>query len=157
MSEHEALIANFYRAFGDRDYKTMQQSYHPDAVFSDPVFTTLHGDEIGRMWEMLATTAKDLRIEAENIAANGNGITCRWHAWYPFSRTGREVHNIVNATFVFQDGKILRHTDNFDFYRWSRQALGLTGVVLGWTPFLQNKVRETAARSLKNFIQAASS
>lgn len=153
MNDHETLIGNFYKAFGARDFKTMQQSYHPDADFSDPVFPKLRGEEIGSMWEMLVTTAKDLRIEAENIVADANGGSCRWHAWYPFSRTGRQVHNIIDATFTFRDGKIIVHNDNFDFYRWSRQAFGLTGVLLGWTPFLQNKVQDTAARGLKNFIQ----
>ncbi len=157
MTDHETLITNFYTAFGARDFKTMQQAYHPDADFSDPVFPKLHGADIGLMWEMLVTSAKDLRIESEKVTTDADCVRCRWHAWYLFSRTGRSVHNVIDATFQFQDGKIIRHTDRFDFYRWSRQAFGLTGVLLGWTPLLQNKVRDTAARGLQNFIHMRTS
>ena len=37
----------------------------------------------------------------------------------------------ISTAYEFKDGKIIKHTDKFDFYRWSRQALGLMGWVLG--------------------------
>jgi hypothetical protein len=77
---------------------------------------------------------------------------CRWEAWYTFSRTGRKVHNIIDASFEFKDGKILVHQDTFDFWRWTRQALGMPGILLGWTPFMRNKVRVTARNGLKKFM-----
>jgi len=60
---------------------------------------------------------------------------------------------IIDAEFEFRDGKILRHRDRFDFHRWSRQALGTSGLLLGWTPLLRNKVRSTARGSLEKFMQ----
>ena len=44
------------------------------------------------------------------------------------------------------------HRDRFSFWRWSRQALGLPGVLLGWSPSLKRKVRSTAAGNLKKFL-----
>jgi len=41
---------------------------------------------------------------------------------------------------------------SFDFWAWSRQALGLPGWLLGWTPWLRRKVRATAARNLAKFM-----
>ena len=38
------------------------------------------------------------------------------------------------------------------FRSWSRQALGTPGLLLGWSPFLRNKVRATAAANLKRFL-----
>ena len=49
-------------------------------------------------------------------------------------------------------GLITRHTDRFDFWRWSRQALGAPGLLLGWSPFLRAKVRGQAAASLRRFL-----
>lgn len=156
MSDHQALIADFYKAFGDRDFRTMQHAYHPDAEFSDPVFPILRGGDVGSMWQMLVTSATDLRIEADKIMPDADGVRCRWQAWYTFSKTGRPVHNIIDASFHFRNGKIISHTDHFDFFRWSRQAFGLTGTALGWTPMFKSRVRETAARSLHNFIHRRS-
>ncbi len=62
------------------------------------------------------------------------------------------MHNIIDAEFEFRDGLILRHVDRFDFYRWSRQALGLPGLLLGWTDKVRNKVKATAAGNLEAFI-----
>ena len=62
------------------------------------------------------------------------------------------MHNIIDAEFEFKDGKIFRHDDQFDFWRWSRQALGPAGLLLGWTPILRNKVQKTARKGLEDFI-----
>ncbi len=52
MQEKE-LIIKFYTAFQQRDYKTMQDCYHEEAVFLDPVFEDLNATEVKYMWEML--------------------------------------------------------------------------------------------------------
>jgi hypothetical protein len=67
--------------------------------------------------------------------------------------TGRRVHNKIDATFQFQDGKIIRHHDRFNFWKWSFMALGPVGLFLGWSPFIKNKVRKQAAKNLEKFIK----
>ncbi|MFY7942354.1 MAG: nuclear transport factor 2 family protein, partial [Burkholderiaceae bacterium] len=69
-----------------------------------------------------------------------------------FSKTGRQVLNQIDAQFEFSDGLIHRHIDRFDFWRWSRQALGAPGVLLGWSSFLRGQVQQQAARSLDAFV-----
>ena len=63
------------------------------------------------------------------------------------------MHNAIDATFEFRDGLIVRHVDRFDFWRWSRQALGPIGLLLGWTPILRRKVRRTVRRTLDAYLQ----
>jgi len=46
MHPNEQLITQFYAAFNARDAARMTASYHPQVVFSDPVF--------GRLEEFLA-------------------------------------------------------------------------------------------------------
>jgi hypothetical protein len=55
--------------------------------------------------------------------------------------------------FEFQDGKIVRHVDNFDLWKWSRMALGFSGTVGGWLGPVQTKIRETANRALTKYIE----
>jgi hypothetical protein len=53
--------------------------------------------------------------------------------------------NIIDAKFSFNsDGLIVTHVDTFDLWRWSRMALGCMGITLGWTSFVQNKIRKQA-------------
>lgn len=152
MSANAELIRKFYSAFQKKDFLTMQSCYHADATFSDPVFKNLNSKEVKAMWQMLLTSSKDLRVEFNTIKADDTTGSAHWDAWYSFSRTGRRVHNIIVAKFEFRDGLIYRHKDQFNFWRWSRQALGLSGTLLGWSPVVSNKVRGTARRSLDKFM-----
>jgi ketosteroid isomerase-like protein len=156
MNANEATIRRFYEAFRKRDAATMAACYAPDVQFSDPVFTDLRGPAAGTMWKMLCERGKDLKIEFGDVRADGDSGGAHWEAWYTFSTTGRKVHNIIDATFAFRDGRIVQHTDRFDFYRWSRQALGPAGLLLGWTPLLQNKVRAMAAKGLADYQRNSS-
>lgn len=152
------LIQRFYRAFRDLDAATMADCYCTDASFHDPVFT-LHGRrQIGGMWDMLCSAVRSKgrdawSLEFDAIEANELDGAANWRAVYRFSATGRMVHNEIAALFVFHDGRILHHTDRFAFWRWSRQALGLPGHLLGWTPLLRHKVRAQAARNLAAHLQ----
>jgi ketosteroid isomerase-like protein len=153
MHPNEQLIHRFYSAFAQRDWKTMQTCYHDDILFNDAAFANLKGKQAKAMWHMLAENAKDFSLEFNQVKANETIGSCHWEAHYKFSRTGRRVHNKIDASFEFKDGLIYRHTDMFDFWRWSRMALGTPGMLLGWSTFLQNKVKATALGSLKKFIE----
>jgi hypothetical protein len=72
-------------------------------------------------------------------------------ASYNFSKKQRPVVNRISAQFYFQDGLIIRHTDDFDIWKWSKQALGLTGYLFGWTGFMQNKIHTNAILSLRKY------
>jgi ketosteroid isomerase-like protein len=147
---NRALIERFYRAFQQRDGAAMTAFYHPQATFTDPAFT-LRGEQIGKMWRMLCSRGADLRIEFANVHADGSSGSADWQAWYTFTTSGRPVHNIVHARFQFADDLIIEHIDDFDFWRWSRQALGPVGWLLGWSPILRQKVRSQAALALERF------
>ncbi len=147
------LLAAFYAAFQRRDGAAMGACYHPQAAFHDPAFE-LRGAEIGAMWRMLCSRSTDLRIERSNLEADAENGSADWQAWYTFSTTSRAVHNIVHSQFRFADGLIIGQVDTFAFWRWSRQALGPAGLLLGWTPLLRKKVRTTARTSLDRFLAA---
>lgn len=153
MHPHEAIIQNFYLAFQQKDFAVMQASYHRDATFTDPVFQNLSASEVKAMWEMLLTSAHDLKLEFNNIHVDDRCGSCHWEAWYTFSSTGRKVHNVIEAAFEFKDGKIFRHEDHFNLWRWSGMALGTSGWLLGWLPLVQNKLRGKARHRLTQFIK----
>lgn len=154
MNQNERLIKQFYTAFQQGGYTEMQEAYHADAVFQDPVFQHLTAPEVKAMWQMLLSGAKDLKIEFNGIKADEKRGSCRWDAWYTFSKTGRKVHNIIYANFEFRDGKIYRHQDSFDLWRWSRQALGVTGSLLGWSSIIKVRIQRAARKSLNSYMQA---
>ena len=152
MHPNAVFLTGFYGAFAAKDGAAMARAYAADAQFSDPVFTDLRGAEVGAMWQMLCARATDLKVEASNIAADDLNGSAHWEAWYTFTKTGRKVHNAIDATFEFKDGKIAVHRDAFDLWRWAGMALGTSGKLLGWTPFLQNAVRKEARAALAKYM-----
>lgn len=151
---NEQLIHRFYTAFQSLDYKTMQDCYHDDVVFNDPVFGILQSGEPQAMWEMLCKRASDFSLSFNNITIiDEEYATCEWTATYLFSASKRKVVNHIKAHFRIINGKISEHTDSFNLYNWAKQALGLPGVVLGWTPWMQQKIKNNAKMGLRQFMK----
>lgn len=150
MHPNAQLIETLYRSLAARDAVAMAACYDPQAHFTDEVFD-LRGAEVAAMWRMLCARGEDLRVEFRDVSADDDTGRAHWDASYTFSATGRKVHNSIDAGFRFRDGRIVHHVDRFDFWRWSRQALGLPGLLLGWSGYLRAKVAGTAARNLARF------
>jgi ketosteroid isomerase-like protein len=148
---NSALITEFYQAFNRLDAEAMAACYTEDVLFSDPVFGELRGRQAGDMWRMLTSRAKDFSLTFDNVRADDRTGGAHWVATYLFSQTGNTVINDIQARFVFRDGKICEHHDQFDLWRWSRQALGTKGLLLGWTPLVQNAIRAQAQKGLKAY------
>lgn len=142
------IIERFYQAFQRRDAEAMAACYSADVQFSDPVFTHLQGAEAGDMWRMLTSRAQDFSLTYEGVEADDGSGKARWVAAYTFTQTGRRVINHIQAHFEFRDGLICRHVDEFDLWKWSRQALGAKGALLGWAPPVQSAIRVQAAKGL---------
>lgn len=147
-AQNEALIRSFYEAFVAGDAGPMQAAYHPQVHFTDPVFPNLKGADAGAMWAMLCESAP--KISFSGIRAGDRYGVAKWEAHYEF--LGRPIHNVIEASFEFRDGKIVRHVDSFSFKRWSKQAFtkGLTAVAGG---ALHGVTKMIAARQLKSFMK----
>ncbi|MWB96279.1 nuclear transport factor 2 family protein [Flavobacterium sp. GA093] len=154
MNANETLITKFYTAFANADAKTMSECYHPKVHFIDPAFGLIKENQVSDMWKMLILKSKgNIKIEFSDIKADEFTGSARWIATYNFSKTNRQVINKISAEFTFQDGLIVKHIDNFDVYKWSKQAFGPMGYLLGWTGFFQKKIQQQALLSLKKFQQ----
>lgn len=154
MKPNEQIIEEFYSGFASNNSVTMNSCYHPEVVFQDPVFGVLQSQDVRDMWEMLIFKSNGrLDIKFSNVVAIANTGSVNWVAQYVFSSTGRKVQNVIHAQFEFKNGLIYRHIDTFNLYHWSKQALGIKGTLLGWTPFFKRKIQQQALQSLRNFQQ----
>ena len=163
MHPNAETITKFYAAFAQLDPEAMAACYADDVRFDDEVFSLRGKAQVMGMWRMLceATRAKgrnDWKLDTSGIEADGETGRAHWDAHYRFSATGRLVLNRIDAAFGFNEqGLIVTHRDRFNFWAWSRQALGAPGLLLGWTPFLRNKVKQQAGNNLRKFLAAKGS
>jgi ketosteroid isomerase-like protein len=155
--DNRSLLTEFYTAFSNHDYKRMAACYHDEAEFTDPAFGTLNAEQVKAMWRMLIERSKgELKVVFSALQADVEKGTAHWDAFYTFSKTGRNVHNKIDAHFEFKDGKIYRHHDHFNLWSWSRQALGLSGFLLGYTSFFKNKLQKQTRALLVDYMQRTS-
>lgn len=153
----ENIIKIFYTALNNCDGPTMASCYHDDIVFEDPAFGVLKGERAKAMWLMLCESQNEtsFNVEFSNVNANDNSGSAHWEAHYTFSKTGRKVHNKIDAKFEFKDGLIIRHTDEFDLHKWAKQALGIKGIFFGGMRFFKNKLQSQTNYMLDNYIKKA--
>ncbi len=153
MELHHDLIEKFYTAFQEGDANGMNECYHDKVTFQDPVFGELDAGQVKAMWAMLIERAKgDLAIHYDSVMADETNGYCHWEAHYAFSKTKRPVHNSIKAVFRFEDGKIIEHHDHFSFWNWASMALGPSGMLLGWTPWMHTRVRKTSLGLLQRYM-----
>ncbi len=155
MHPHEEIIHSFYKAFHNHDPQKMVACYHKNVEFSDPVFGNIKGDRVRAMWFMLIERGgDDLQISYDELQANDYNGSAKWTATYYFGPQKRKVVNHIVATFYFQNGKILQHTDHFDLSKWARQALGFKGLLLGKTTYLKQKIQQQSSAALSKYLRA---
>jgi SnoaL-like domain len=155
-----STIQTLYSAFAELDTERMATCYAENASFQDEAFQLQGKTEIMGMWSMLCDAVKangrDVwKLSYSQVQSDGKTGSAHWEPIYRFSATGRMVHNVIDAEFTFDaQGKILSHHDRFDFWSWSRQALGAPGLVLGWSSFLRSKVQQKANAGLRKYLAA---
>jgi hypothetical protein len=130
----------------------MQDCYADTIVFKDPVFGELKGDRAKKMWEMLLCNNKDIQIYVSDIYVGENTGSAKWKASYKFGKKKRKISNKVTANFELEDNKITQHIDEFDFYKWAKQALGLKGLLFGWSNYFQKKTQKEVNELLDDYI-----
>ena len=128
--------------------------YHDDIIFEDPAFGRLKGERVKDMWRLLLGRKKETQLEINVLDFESDGLTgtASWEAKYIFNVTGRKVHNKITSTFELKDGLIVKQDDKFDLYKWSKQAMGLTGTLVGWTKFFQHNLQGKTEYMLDTFI-----
>lgn len=150
----EKVIEIFYTALNNCDGETMVSCYHDEIIFEDPAFGALKGERAKAMWLMLCESqrGKGFKVKFSDIKTNDNNGSAHWEAFYTFSKTGRKVHNIIDATFEFKDGLIIKHSDEFDLHKWAKQAMGIKGIFFGGLQFFKNKLQNQTNYLLDKFL-----
>ena len=147
MNSKEIAI-KFYDAFSAANIDVLKQLYDKKLIFNDNIFVNLDYNETISMWSSLLVGNKNMSIKYEIKKYSEKYVEVEWIADYLFTSTNRNIKNIILAKMEIDQGKIINHTDNFDFYKWSQMAFGITGVLIGWTSFFKNKVRTEAYNKL---------
>jgi len=147
------IAEEFYSAFKALDAERMNALYHETAFFEDPAFGKMNATDTQLMWSMLCESQKDKGFELSFniIDSDQKSVKVEWQAWYIFSKTGKRVHNKIQAHLKIENGKIIHHRDDFNLHRWANQALGVSGWLLGGTGFFRRKLQQQTHTMLAKY------
>jgi SnoaL-like domain len=155
----EQQIRKFYADLEQGRAEACIEQLSAEATFEDPIFGKVAAGEVPSLIRFLcANPSPGRRFEVHEVQIHDHErATLRWTAHYIFPTTGRAVANQIETPMSFRDNRIASYADRFDLWRWMGMALGPVGVLFGWTPILQEKVRSTVHSRFVKFKQSQSS
>lgn len=116
----EAVMKKFYEAFTAQRPADFEGLYAPDVKFKDAVFEYSDRKGTMKMWRsILANPKNTFRFEFDRV--EGDVAYGRWVGDYKLG--GRPIRNELETRMVVRDGRIVEHTDDFDWGKWVKQAL----------------------------------
>jgi len=148
MQKNEQVIAGLFNAYQNRNAVEMASFYSADAVFKDPIFGTVQGEEISKVWQVVHSVTNDLYLHYHIIQAGSSIATANTYLTYNFKHTNRNIKISIKSHFRLANGKIVLQTDEYSMWNWMSQAYGLRGLLLGWNPFIINRARISAKNTL---------
>jgi hypothetical protein len=138
---NKLTLTRFFECFTIGDVRGMQSCLHQDVEFHDIGFD-LSGRKVGAMWHMIVSNG--IEVSCRDIKVDGQSGTAHWECDYQFRKEPgsdpRPVHNVVEATFRFEDGLIRVHRDDCDFWKWFEQAIGPIGKGAHMLDALEDKI-----------------
>ncbi|WP_299159182.1 hypothetical protein [uncultured Tenacibaculum sp.] len=63
---------------------------------------------------------EDVIVKVSNIEYIDDLAYANWQTIYIYTKTGRKVHNKVNASFKLKNDKIIEHIDVFSLHSWAK-------------------------------------
>ncbi|AVN60196.1 ketosteroid isomerase [Mesoplasma entomophilum] len=147
--EKELILRKFYEAFTKGDFKKMNSLYDDSIVFNDPIFKNLNNKQVTNMWKSLLSNKKESKFEVSyEIIKENKDIFVRWTATYLFGPKKRKVTNVVDSKMEVVNGKIVKHTDSFNFKKWAKQSIGGPAYIFGNQKWFKNKVSKAALEKI---------
>lgn len=150
MDNHLQLLQTFFTAFAKKDLNTMLDCYHENVIYDDVGFGKQKGENAKTVWRFLIKKVDaNAQITFSNIQVSKDKGQANWVTKYTFNQ--QKITNKITSTFYFQDGKIIYHKDNYSLWKWSQQAYGFIGYLIGWSPIFHWLVRWQMQRILQHY------
>ncbi len=146
------LLLTFFTAFAKKDLDAMLDCYHKNVVYDDVSFGKQQQEKAKAVWRFLIKNVGEKAvITFSNIQTSATSGQANGTITYYFGK--RKITNEITATFHFQDGKIIYHKDEYNLWKWSQQAFGFVGYLIGWSLAFRWLIRWQMQRSLQAFIR----
>lgn len=145
------VTEHFFGALQRHDVDALVRFYAHEAEFFHPLLGRLTQLQVSAAWRRFVQLTPDLSVRFRIEQVGPGAAEASWTQSYLFHLTGRRVSVSGTSQFLLgrQGGRlqIIKQIDQCDRRQWSRQALGMKGLLLsfvpGWRTFVENELRLT--------------
>lgn len=123
-----------FRAIRFRDVTRAVAAYASEAQIMHPIVGKLTKDQLSGALTVFINRTKTYELHHEIRLAGPASAHVAWSIDHVLFVTGRRVRISGVSELVFEGDRIVLHRDYLSVRDWSRQALGLKGLVLSWIP-----------------------
>jgi ketosteroid isomerase-like protein len=139
------LVEQHYKAIQAKDADAILAVYAADCRIDHPLIGRMSKDEFSKAVQAFIRQTPDYELEFQISHAGAQRVDAEWALTHVFHLTGRTIRLAGATTYFLSANRITRHIDQFDRRAWSRQAMGMTGLVLsfvpGWRSFVERELR----------------
>jgi len=155
MHPNGLLLRRLFTALDDHDHQTMAECYDEAASFRDIAFDLTGKPAIHAMWQMICANT-DIRATFEVLDADHAGGRVALVDHYTFTDTQFKVRNVIDSTFVFQNGLIVEHRDQCDARAWAAMAFhgGIRGFLAGRFRFVRSRAAQRKLNAFRGRVIA---
>jgi hypothetical protein len=108
------------------DFSLIEQYYHPDVRFQDPIQKVVGRDAFVEMSERLVRRCKELRSKANDVAQTGDVIFIQWTMEMRFGSAPLSIIEGVTRLRLDEHARVIEHRDYFDL--WGDTLESIPGV-----------------------------
>jgi hypothetical protein len=114
-------------ADGPADFSLVEQYYHPDVRFQDPIQKVVGRDGFIEMSEKLVRRCKELRSKANDVAQKGDVIFIQWTMEMRFGSAPLSIIEGVTRLRLDERSRVIEHRDYFDLWGDTLESIPVVG------------------------------
>jgi hypothetical protein len=139
------LVEQLFKAFQSKDTDAIFATYAADCQFDHPLIGRLSKNEFSMAIRAFMRATPDYELAFQINHTDAKRVDVEWTITHIFHLTAKVIKQHGTTTCFLSNNRIVQQIDKFDRRAWSRQAMGMTGLVLsfvpGWRSFIERELR----------------
>ena len=130
---HQDKVKYFFDHLSKDNMKLVDEFYHPQVEFIDPVGEMKGSDKIKKYYENMYKNVKELKFEFTNFIQSENQVVAVWKMHLKTHKlNGGETYSVDgNSVIRFDEaGKAVYHRDYFDMGAFVYEKIPVVGYVI---------------------------
>ena len=144
-----SIVNLFFASLKSRNIEKMMEIYHSKIIYSDPLYGLLKQEDVIKRWQLLLEENVIEDIQIMDIKEYDDEYAmAHWNCTFYYTITQKKVTLSIKSFFKIENNLIIEQSDAYRLSKFISKAYGIKGLLLGWTKFMQHRVKKTALKKI---------